>query len=215
MGAYDLEKMKSDYFKDTSGNGIITCFSPDGKTILTNSPSKETLPGVNIINFSEFLKNNSRYENSSLQVAKFSRDGKYLLLTVEVVDSDDNEGYIYDDVLIRWPDQKIIFTNLKAGKADVEFVPGGQYYIKGLKKFSLADGRPTEELEGSLWNLLDLAVSNDGKYIAGGGGDWGKTELKVWEAATGKLVKEFEGHYAEVTSVVFSADSSNKNMGPC
>ena len=207
MGAYDLEKMKSDYFKDTSGNGIITCFSPAGKTILTNSPSKETLPGVNIINFSEFLKNNSRYENSSLQVAKFSRDGKYLLLTVEVVDSDDNEGYIYDDVLIRWPDQKIIFTNLKAGKADVEFVPGGQYYIKGLKKFSLADGRPTEELEGSLWNLLDLAVSNDGKYIAGGGGDWGKTELKVWEAATGKLVKEFEGHYAEVTSVVFSADS--------
>src|SRR5262249_32179110 len=48
-----------------------------------------------------------------------------------------------------------------------------------------------------------LAVSADGKIVLSGGDDG---TLRVWEVASGKKLREVNGHSREVTSVALSAD---------
>ena len=43
-------------------------------------------------------------------------------------------------------------------------------------------------------------------------GSWDKT-LKLWDAATGALIRTFEGHSDRVTSVAFSADGARVLSG--
>jgi WD40 repeat protein len=50
-----------------------------------------------------------------------------------------------------------------------------------------------------------LAFSPDGKQIATGGDN---KAVKLWEAATGKLLKTWEGHRGGVKAVAFSPDGS-------
>jgi WD40 repeat protein len=57
---------------------------------------------------------------------------------------------------------------------------------------------------GLAQGLTSLAASPDGKWIAAGSADHG---VKLWDASTGNLAKEFSGHTGAVTSLKFSSDS--------
>jgi WD40 repeat protein/serine/threonine protein kinase len=52
-----------------------------------------------------------------------------------------------------------------------------------------------------------IAFSPDGRYIATGGNDKAGF-LKLWDAASGSLVRTFDGHSDSVLSIVFSKDGS-------
>ncbi len=58
-------------------------------------------------------------------------------------------------------------------------------------------------LRGHLGMVQTVSFSPDGKYLASGGSD--KT-VKLWDPATGKIVRSLRGHSKGVTSVFFSPD---------
>jgi WD40 repeat protein len=96
------------------------------------------------------------------------------------------------------------------------------------KSEKLLEACPSD-LRGWEWNLLKrrsrsgqvvfradaagvgcVAYSPDGQYIASGGGRFDQskrqTEVKVWQASTGKLLRTLKGHVGPVTAVAFSPD---------
>lgn len=57
--------------------------------------------------------------------------------------------------------------------------------------------------------VLSVAFSPDGRYFVSGAGQWFSTkpgEVKLWDAATGKLLWTGRGHTGSVMSVAFSPD---------
>ena len=55
-----------------------------------------------------------------------------------------------------------------------------------------------------------VAFSPDGSHILSGGDD---TTIELWDAATGGLVRRFEGHSMSVRSVAFSPDGTRVLSG--
>jgi WD40 repeat protein len=58
--------------------------------------------------------------------------------------------------------------------------------------------------------IKSAAVSRDGKRLVSGGRD---NTVKLWDAATGRLLRTFEGHSDYVTSVAFSPDGARLLSG--
>ena len=58
-----------------------------------------------------------------------------------------------------------------------------------------------------------VSFSPDGKYAVSGGGAMLNSKdntIKVWEVATGKLIKTLSGHTERITGIAFLPDSSNR-----
>ena len=68
--------------------------------------------------------------------------------------------------------------------------------------FDPVTGKPIYSLTGQSL-LFSLAFSPDNRLLATGSGD---TIIKLWDAATGKLLRAMEGHTRLVRSVAFSPD---------
>lgn len=54
------------------------------------------------------------------------------------------------------------------------------------------------------WQVLTLAVSGDGRYLASGGRD---RLINVWDCRTNTVVETFRGHQDTVSSLTFRANS--------
>lgn len=92
---------------------------------------------------------------------------------------------------------------------------GSKLVVAGLDNtIKLLDGRNgtiISSLEGFQRGVSSIAVSPDGKYVAGCGGQEGYVEsyeIRVYELATGKLVSKLLGHRHVVYGIAFSPDSS-------
>jgi WD40 repeat protein len=114
-------------------------------------------------------------------------------------------------------------------------LPGGSYPVNAMAysrdgtTLSLGGGSPyknpgelsvwrfeqavqPEILEGHTEPVFAVAFSPDGQMLASGGGIQAnevvnaKSELKLWEARTGTLLRSLEGHFAYVYSVAFRPD---------
>ena len=106
----------------------------------------------------------------------------------------------------------------------VAFSPDGHYALSGSLGLKLGEVSTGKEIrtfgryalsvvglklwegstgEGHRSEVLSVAFSPDGRYALSGSRD--KT-LKLWEVATGRLIRTFEGHSKWVSSVAFSPD---------
>lgn len=76
--------------------------------------------------------------------------------------------------------------------------PGSIVLTAALVLASAEDGRL-----GHGGPVFAVAFSPDGRMVVSGGSDG---RLRLWDAASGKELRRFEGHQAEVLTVAFSAD---------
>jgi RNA polymerase sigma factor (sigma-70 family) len=68
--------------------------------------------------------------------------------------------------------------------------------------------RTGEKAHELLGGSGSLALSPDGKYIASGGVDRGMSVIRVYELATGKLVRTIPNRYSRIVSVTYSPDGN-------
>lgn len=54
-------------------------------------------------------------------------------------------------------------------------------------------------------HINTIAITSDGKLIASGGND---KSIKLWDAATGRLLRTLTGHLSDINSLAFSPDAS-------
>jgi WD40 repeat protein len=76
----------------------------------------------------------------------------------------------------------------------------GGYYNQVI---TLWDLEKDEEIRELSQNARSLAFSTDGKLLAAAGGD---KIVRIWDPQSGKLIRQFAGHKAELYAVAFSAD---------
>jgi len=71
--------------------------------------------------------------------------------------------------------------------------------------FAMIDGDRVIELPSGNFGVIRIAVSNDGQRIAGAMGD---RTVRVWDAASGRVLDVLRGHTDLVMDVVFSPDGA-------
>jgi WD40 repeat protein len=109
------------------------------------------------------------------------------------------------------------------GLSAVAFLPGGRQVLTGgyegkLVLRDVATGAQLKAMEhkdnpGAKPMIHSIAVTRDGRFALTGGVEytgktWGGTDarLKLWDLATGNVVRFFAGHSEQVKSVVLSPD---------
>ncbi len=122
------------------------------------------------------------------------------------------------------------FSGHAKGVVAVAFSPDGRYVVSGsgdntTRLWDVLTGKQVREFKGheASWSMptdagkLDLshsiacvAFSPDGRYVVSGGT---ARQLRMWEAATGKPVRVFEGHGEQITAVSFSPDGGQLAAG--
>jgi len=112
-----------------------------------------------------------------------NRRGHQLSVTCIVISSD--EKIIYsgskDCTIIKW--------DAETGKKIYQY-PGSYKSKKGI--------------EGHIGEVLSIAISSDGKYLASGGKD---RFVRIWDTQSNKLLDSFKGHRDKITALSFRVGS--------
>jgi WD40 repeat protein len=145
----------------------------------------------------EFLRNRNEAQAS----VAFSPDGKILA------------AGSYNGRVRTWSmgsgKQGLETGNCGHAVACIAFSPDGETLAVGGQAVRILDAKTGRQLQrfrtlGRNW-VKTLAYSPDGKLIASGGGN---RILYIWEAGTGKLLRQIEGHKSWISKLCFSPDGS-------
>lgn len=92
---------------------------------------------------------------------------------------------------------KLLFTSGKEGSISRWDLASG----KRLSVFPKSrKGKEREEIHGHIDEVLGLALSDDGKYLASGGRD---RRLIAWDAEKGEWLRSFGGHKDAIAALTF------------
>jgi WD40 repeat protein len=127
-----------------------------------------------------------------------------------------------------WPDEGLVrVMDLATGRTvreiravegawDTHFSPDGERLAVSSGNQPLAivvdvdSGAKLFSLEGHVWQIMGIAWSPDGSWIATASGD---STVRIWNAATGQLRFTLFGHAGDVTAVDWSPDSAHVVSG--
>ena len=158
-------------------------------------------------------------EGSPLRSIAFSPDGRTAL-----------SGGFGDDALMLWDlatgEELRTFKTSSYNALSVAFSPDGRTalsggfagdYVSSLTLWDVATGDLIRSFGGDsaghATTVNSVAFSPDGRTALSGGGGPGEwlerdTTLRLWEVATGKVLRTFEGHPDSINSVAFSPDGT-------
>jgi WD40 repeat protein len=107
----------------------------------------------------------------------------------------------------------------------VTFSPSGMIALSGgsddtVRLWDLATGRELRKLEGHWSDVWSVAIAPDGKTALLGGcaeenlrGSCIRGTAELWDLATGRAIRQFEGHLKLITSVAFAPDGKTALSG--
>lgn len=203
-------------FKGHSGGINSVAYSYDGQYVLTGSNDKtakvwEVASGHEIKAF-------KGYSSNTYSVA-YSPNGRFIL------SGHNNDATLWETESGR---EIRIFKGHTGNVNSVAFSPDGSYVVTGsndstAKLWEVSNGNEIKTFECHSGGVNSVVFSPDGRYILTGGRDktakpmytqdkgyvvaGGKDKtVKLWEISTGRLVKTFEDHAGNVSSVAFSPD---------
>ena len=203
-------------FENGYGEVHAVAFSPSGKEVFAGRDGWslqliDTASGKTIQSF--------RGSDGTIKAAAFSPDGHQL-----ATGGANNDAYLWD---VQSGRLLFHFEGHASGVYSVAFTPDGKQLLTAsfdqtLRVWDTAKGTLLRTLPGSrvwrYWNRLrgagpdrdedlfiSVAVSPDGAKVLSG--SWGKVRnVKLWDFATGELLKVYEGQRDSVAAVGFSAD---------
>jgi WD40 repeat protein len=105
----------------------------------------------------------------------------------------------------------------------VAFSPDGKHALSGstdqtMRLWDVATGKEVRRFEGHAGGVWAVAFSPDGKYAGSGGGGTDKDgtwvsnpdpSVRLWDVATGKELRKFDGHTDQVLGVAFTPDGKH------
>ncbi len=186
-------------------NGTGAVFSPDGKQLLTISGDNSATLWELATGKALFTLNGHSALVTSVAI---SPDGKVLATA-----SDDKTVKLWDAATgygNQNPDRHDGATLVLAFSADGKRLFAGSDETGIAIAWEIASGKELFRFsgQGAVVGVDSIAASPDGSRLATGEFD---TTVKLWDAATGKLLLTLFGHSSQVVSVAFSADG--KTLG--
>ena len=177
---------------------VPIAFSPDGKKIVSGSPSNAIK--VWDVGSGTELMTLSGHEEFLTGLA-FTPDGKRI-----VSSSTDNTLRVWD---ASTGQELMVFEGHEARISDIAISPDGKRIVsvsldRTAKVWDITTGAELIALHGLDKAIKSVAFSDDGARIVTGG-HTGK--IKVWDAANGTELTTLLGHLGSVTGVAFSPDS--------
>lgn len=169
-------------------------FSPDGRYFITGGDGiklRDTVTGKELRRF-----NND--SNAPITSVIFSPDGRFVL-----AENNENDFNLWEALTGKAVRR---FKGSSDSECAADFSPDGRYLLLGSWEYrclwETATGKELWSIEADSEEVNSMAFSPDGRYVLSGGDD-----IKIWESATGKILKQFEVEYDNrINSVVFSPD---------
>ncbi|MFD2246872.1 prolyl oligopeptidase family serine peptidase [Pontibacter ruber] len=151
--------------------------------------------------------------DQALDVSAISRDKRYIGL-VKSITTNKSDMYLYDTKTKK-------LKQLSKGQGEVKYAPetftpdGKKLYFltdegreyMAVKSYDLATGK-TEEVEQADWDIMYTYFSRNGKYRVTGINNDARSEIKMYEVATGQPVQLPAMPAGDITGIRISDDES-------
>ena len=191
--------------------GLHPALSPDGKSLAATAGRVQKQALLWEVGSGELLRRFGASDQPPVTAVAFSPDGRRLA------------GASYGEDIIRiWhaaSGKELLRLKGQSQCRCLAFTPGGTALAQSngwansdltVRLLNLATGAEIWRKDTRPWLAFDLAFSPDGRTLAVVGTLPGRAnangELHLWESATGKQVRRFEGHRSPIHCVAFSSD---------